>query len=73
MNFTNTGRAERELVSWLLEFGYRPDVHGIAVAFRVARAERGSARLARELAAHEARFAVRGYVRAQRPQAVNPR
>lgn len=52
------------LASWLTEFGYLryPSPEAVRKAFRVARAERGADRLARELTAHEARKIARRLV-----------
>jgi hypothetical protein len=55
--------AERDLVSWLIEFGYLryPSPEALRRAFRVARAERGGERLNRELLAHEGRRRAREF------------
>ena len=60
---------DRNVTSWLGEFGYPQNFAGLNQAIN----ERGRGRVSRELAAHEARRKVQAYARAQRPEQASPR
>jgi hypothetical protein len=60
---------DRNVTSWLAEFGYPENFAGLNQAIN----ERGRGRVSRELAAHDARRKVREYVRHQARETVSPR